>query len=170
MNIIKSVTFQIYRFPLILYLLLQKGNRFRSINLKKHKVFKGINILQFFKMYRGLPKNTYILFFVQLINRLGDFVIPFLSLYLTSKLGCSTEITGIIVSFAFLVQIPGSLVGGTIADFWSRKKTYLISQAAAALCILSCALISSKALIIALLILSAFFFGRRETINKHYGL
>lgn len=117
-------------------------------------------------MYKGLPKNVYILFFVQLINRLGEFVVPFLSLFLTSKLGCSTEITGVIVSCAFLVQIPGSMVGGTVADYWSKKKTFLISQSAAAFCILLCAFIGSKTVIIALLILSAFFAaGAKPLIN-----
>ena len=117
-------------------------------------------------MYRGLPKNIYVLFFVQLINRLGEFVVPFLSLFLVSKLGCSTKITGIIVSCAFLVQIPGSMAGGTIADYWSRKKTYIISQSAAALCILLCAFVSSKGVIITLLILSAFFSaGAKPLIN-----
>ena len=113
--------------------------------------------MQFLRMYQGLPKNTYILFFVQLINRLGDFVIPFLSLYLISKLGLNTKIAGIIVTCAILSQIPGSMAGGTIADYWSRKKTYLISQTFSAICILLCAFIKNKVLIISLLLLSTFF-------------
>lgn len=113
--------------------------------------------MRFNKIYQGLPGNTYILFFAQFINRFGDFVIPFLSLFLISKLGFSTEIAGTVATCAVLVQIPGSMVGGTIADYWSRKGTYLISQTIAALSILLCAFITSKTLIVALLLLSTFF-------------
>lgn len=113
--------------------------------------------MKFLRIYLGLPKNTYILFFVQLINRAGDFVIPFLSLFLVSKLGLGVGLSGVIVTCATLLQIPGSMAGGTIADYWSRKKTYLISQTASAVCILLCAFTQRETLLIALLLLSTLF-------------
>ena len=42
------------------------------------------------KTYLGLPKSIYILCCATLINRLGDFVVPFLTLFLTQKLNMST--------------------------------------------------------------------------------
>lgn len=127
---------------------------------------EGTNTLNFFKMYQGLPKNTYVLFLVQLINRIGDFVIPFLSLYLVSKLGFSTQTAGTIATVAVLAQIPGSIAGGTIADHWTRKGTYLIFQTLAALCILLCVLANAKTLIVILLLFSTFYSaGAKPLIN-----
>ncbi len=113
----------------------------------------------FFKTYRGLPKNMYILFLAQVINRFGDFVIPFLTLYLTKKLGYSFETSGIIVMIALLLTIPGSLVGGKLADEIGRKKTYIIAQALAGVFLIPCAFIHKPNVIVICLFLSTFFNG-----------
>ena len=116
--------------------------------------------------YRGLPKSIYALFFVQIINRFGDFVFPFLSLLLTEKLKLSFGLTGTIVMIASLISIPASLLGGKYADQISRKKTYIFGQSLAAVCILLCSIIKTPFLIVSLLILSAFFNGFvRPTIS-----
>ena len=108
-------------------------------------------------MYRHLPKNIYIMFFVRFINAFGDFVIPFLSLYLTLKLGYSTVFAGSIVTIAVLIKIPGSMCGGILADHWSKKGTYLLAQGSAAFCILLCGFLQNRHFLILLLLLSAFF-------------
>lgn len=115
--------------------------------------------MNFFSTYRGLPKSIYALFFVQVINRFGDFVFPFLSLLLTDKLNLSFGLTGTIVMTASLISIPASLLGGKYADLISRKKTYLFGQSLAAVCILICAFIKQPFIVVTLLILSAFFNG-----------
>ena len=38
-------------------------------------------------IYRGLPQPIYVLFFSTVINAVGIFVYPFLTLYLTRRLG-----------------------------------------------------------------------------------
>ena len=53
-----------------------------------------------FAEYRQLPKEIYLLSFATLINRIGDFVVPFLTLYLTQKLNMPLKITSIIVAIA----------------------------------------------------------------------
>lgn len=122
--------------------------------------------MNIFNTYKNLPKSVYVLFFVQIINRFGDFVFPFLSLLLTKKLGFSFATTGLVVMTASIVVIPASLLGGKFADQLSRKKTYLIGQSLAACFILICGFIKSPSLIIVLLILSAFFNGFvRPTIS-----
>lgn len=114
-------------------------------------MFKFINI------YKGLGRKAYILFFVQFINRLGDFVIPFLSLYLTLQLGFSNKTAGLVATAAVIAQVPGAMIGGILADHWSRKGTYIIGQGAAAICIFTCGIIKNPYLIVALLIISTFF-------------
>lgn len=112
-----------------------------------------------FKSYRGLPRNVYVLFCVQIINRFGDFVVPFLTLLLTEKLKFSFGLTGIIVTTASLIGIPASFIGGRLADQFGRRTSYLIGQTVAACCILACGFINSPMVVVVLLICSAFFNG-----------
>lgn len=119
-----------------------------------------------FKLYKGLPKSIYYLFSVQVINRLGDFVAPFLTLFLTSQLQIDTKTTGVLVTLSIVLQIPGSMLGGRIADRISRKLAYGIAQGLSGLCILLCAFTSDKVLLIVLLCASAFFSASvRPVIN-----
>ncbi|MBB6217277.1 MFS family permease [Anaerosolibacter carboniphilus] len=109
-----------------------------------------------FKTYRGLPKSIYILFFAQVINRFGDFVLPFLTLYLTKKLGYSYGTAGIIAMISSLLAIPGSLVGGKLADQIGRRKTYLMAQTLAGIFLVPCAFVQKPGIIVILLFLSTF--------------
>ncbi len=119
-----------------------------------------INVkLKMFDTYRGLPKNMYIMFGATVINRFGDFVMPFLTMYLTIKIGLSIEVTGIIVTISSLIGIPSSLIGGKLADEIGRKRTYLIAQAGAALALLPCAFLTNPTLIVLFLLISTFFHG-----------
>ncbi len=99
------------------------------------------------------------MFGATIINRLGDFVIPFLTMYLTIKIGLSFEVAGIIVTISSLAGIPSSFIGGKLADEFGRKTTYLIAQGGAALSLLPCAFLSNPVLIVILLLLSTFFSG-----------
>lgn len=112
-----------------------------------------------FNIYGQLPKSMYIIFFVQVINRFGDFVVPFLTLYLTTKLNLTIEVVGIIVTIGSLLCIPGSLVGGRFADKVGRKKTYIIAQTTAALCLIPCAFIKNPAIVVVFILSSTFFNG-----------
>ncbi|MDF2943185.1 MAG: dipeptide/tripeptide permease [Herbinix sp.] len=101
----------------------------------------------------------YIMFGATVINRFGDFVMPFLTMYLTLKIGLSFGIAGIIVTISSLIGIPSSILGGKFADELGRKKTYLIAQGAAALSLLPCAFLKNPVPIVIFLLLSTFFHG-----------
>lgn len=109
--------------------------------------------------YRGLPKNMYIMFGATIINRFGDFVMPFLTMYLTLKIGLSVEITGVIVTISMLIGIPSSFLGGKYADEIGRKRTYLIAQSCAALCLIPCAFAKNSVFIVVMLLVSTMFQG-----------
>lgn len=115
--------------------------------------------MNIFNTYKGLPKSIYALFCVQIVNRFGDFVFPFLSLLLTQKLNFSYSTTGVIVMVTSLVSMPASLIGGKFADQVSRRKTYFVGQGLAAFAILICGMIDNSLVIVCLLIISAFFNG-----------
>lgn len=118
-----------------------------------------ISSLRIIKTYKGLPKSMYILFIAQVINRFGDFVMPFLTLYLTVKVGLSAEVIGFLVMLTSIINMPASLIGGYAADKFGRKKTYLYAQSAAALALLPCAFIINPYINVGCLMLSTFFGG-----------
>ncbi|MDX2248886.1 MAG: MFS transporter [Bacteroidia bacterium] len=84
-----------------------------------------------FTLYRnsfsGLPREIWLISMVSLINRSGAMVIPFLTVYLTRKMGFSLIEAGWVMSAFGLGSIAGSFVGGRLTDrfghypvqFWS---------------------------------------------------
>lgn len=103
--------------------------------------------------YKKLPREIYILGIATLINRMGDFVIPFLTLYLNEKLGIPLYQTGIVVAITGLTKAPGSYIGGKLSDHWGSKNTFVTCQITAALILLIPVMVSSSIVIISSLIL-----------------
>lgn len=77
--------------------------------------------------YRGLSQPTWILALVMLINRSGAMVIPFLGVYMTSKLGFELKEAGIALSCFGIGAIMGSLSGGWLTDKIGHYLTQSIS-------------------------------------------
>ncbi len=113
----------------------------------------------FINNYKGLPKEMYMICFATLINRLGDFVVPFLALYLTQKIGMPAAATGVIVTLSSVVGIPASILGGKISDMFGRKKIYTYAQSIAAVTLIPCAFTKSVSITIMCLLISTFFNG-----------
>ncbi len=112
-----------------------------------------------FNYYRGLPKAVYIIFFAQIINRFGDFVVPFLTLFLVKIMGYSYQEAGLAAMLASLATIPGSFAGGKIADHIGRKTTYCIFQSAAGISLLLCVFFNESVTIVVLICVSSFLNG-----------
>lgn len=115
--------------------------------------------MSFYAEYRALPRAIYSVFFAQIINRCGDFVIPFLSLLLVKRYGLSFQTSGLIVMMVFLAMSPGAMLGGKLADRYGRKNIYLIFQSAAGCCLFAAAFVSHLWVLVALIGMSAFFNG-----------
>ncbi len=115
--------------------------------------------MKIFNAYKGLPKSVYIIFFAQIINRFGDFVMPFLTLFLVKKLGLSYQSAGLAAMAAALSSIPGSFAGGKIADHFGRKRTYAMFQASAGIALLLCVFFNNPVIIITLVCISTFLNG-----------
>ncbi|GAA2781806.1 MFS transporter [Kitasatospora sp. CM 4170] len=81
-----------------------------------------------------LPRGFWWLWTSTLVNRVGLFVMPFLSLYLTVERGYSATSAGLMVSLYGFGGILGSLAGGSLADRWGRRPTMLTGQLGAAAC------------------------------------
>ena len=116
--------------------------------------------------YRQLPRSVHIIFLAQIINKFGDFVFPFLTLYLTTKLGLSFATAGVIVMVSSLAGIPGAFLGGKFADLLGRKKVYLATQIIAGLSLIPCAVLKNSYLNVIFILLAVFFGGAvRPCIN-----
>lgn len=123
-----------------------------------------------FRDYRMLPISIKVLFIGRIVNRMGDFVRTFLTLYLTLILNQEEDRAGIVVMFASLLSMAGAWMGGILADRFRRKKVMLSFQMISALLIGAVGFIpenEQNALIIPLiLILSQFFFGAIRPVNS----
>jgi len=69
-----------------------------------------------------LPGSMWALFAIQVITRGGDFVFPFLTLFLTRKLGLSGALAGSWVMASVLAGILGTLAAGKASDHMGRKR------------------------------------------------
>lgn len=75
----------------------------------------------------GLPRTFWFLWIGTIVNRLGGFVIPFLTLYLTGPRGLSVGQAALMVSFFGAGSFVASLIGGDLADRLGRRPVMLLS-------------------------------------------
>ncbi|MBU0928295.1 MAG: MFS transporter [Spirochaetes bacterium] len=109
--------------------------------------------------YRGLPRSVYTLFIATVVNGVGVFVFPFMALILTRRFGLSEKETGDIVFLTTVAYIPGTLLGGKLADRFGRKRVQMISQFLCGALFIPCGFLSDPYLIAGFIIASVFFDG-----------
>ncbi|MFC7528088.1 MDR family MFS transporter [Actinoplanes sp. GCM10030250] len=80
----------------------------------------------------GLPRQFWFLWTGTLVNRLGAFVVLFLSIYLTSDRHFTQSQAGIVLGLYGVGGAIGTMTGGVLADRWGRRPTMLIAQSGAA--------------------------------------
>ncbi|MBS1148562.1 MAG: major facilitator family transporter [Myxococcaceae bacterium] len=73
-----------------------------------------------------LPRSYWFVWGGTLVNRLGSFVLPMLTIYLTRRRGLSLEDAGAIVSGFGLGSLGGVTLGGVLADRLGRRATMLL--------------------------------------------
>lgn len=79
-----------------------------------------------FSQYAGLKKEIYILFFGKLVTAMGSFVWPMLTFFLTTKLGLSDGTSTLLIATASVLSFPAALLGGKLADRFSRKNIIIL--------------------------------------------
>ncbi|MGL5378394.1 MFS transporter [Clostridium sp.] len=108
-----------------------------------------------FSMYLNLKKEIYIICLAQLINKLGTFVIPFLTMYLTQKKGFNAQEVGVTMTAILCCSFLGSIIGGKAADKFGRRKVYILFQSLAGIFLIPCSVVGNTSIIILLLGLSS---------------
>ena len=80
----------------------------------------------------GLPAAFWALWAGTLVNRLGAFVFPFLSLFLTGARGYSVARTGLVLTVLGVGMGLSQLLGGWLADHYGRRRTMVVGLVGAA--------------------------------------
>lgn len=70
----------------------------------------------YLRSFSGIPRPVWWLSATQLVNRVGAMAIPFMTLYLTQKLGFGIADAGLVMTIFGLGTIIGSLAGGWLTD------------------------------------------------------
>src|SRR5689334_21539297 len=105
----------------------------------------------------GLPPAFWALWAGTLVNRLGAFVFPFLSLFLTGTRGYSEALTGLILTVLGVGLGISQPLGGTLADHYGRRRTLLLGLVGSAASLLVVGAVRSlPALCVAVLVFGVF--------------
>lgn len=81
---------------------------------------------QLITQYSGLKKEIYILFIGKLVTAMGSFVWPMLTFFLTTKLGMTDGTSTLLIATASVISFPAALLGGKLADRFSRKSIIIV--------------------------------------------
>ncbi|MFA9398992.1 MAG: MFS transporter [Clostridiaceae bacterium] len=114
-------------------------------------------IKDIFNQYKGLNRGIYIIFIARIVNTIGSFVFPLLSLMLTQRFNLSTTRAGAYITLMSILSGLAMMVGGKIADSLGRKKVIIIFQGLAALVYIICGNLDMNMYLIYLLMLSPIF-------------
>jgi MFS family permease len=79
------------------------------------------------RLTEGLPRAFWFLWAGTIVNRLGGFVVPFLTLYLTTDRGFSVGQAALMVSLFGAGSFTAALVGGELTDRLGRRPVVLAS-------------------------------------------
>lgn len=89
-----------------------------------------MNVLKLYKeSFSGLSKDVWYVALIYLVNRSGEMVIPFMSVYLTDQLGFSKTQTGVVLFCFGLGALMGSNIGGYLTDSIGNFKVMALSLA-----------------------------------------
>jgi len=111
-----------------------------------------------------LPRPMWALFLIQVIIRGGDFVFPFLTLFLTRKLGLSGVVAGWWVMASVSSGILGTMAAGKVSDQLGRRQVLGGCMAGACLLTGLCGLLPVSLVIPQVLVAASFFQGAMRPI------
>lgn len=110
---------------------------------------------KFLSRYTGLRKEIYVLFFARIVNSIGAFVHPLLTLIMTDKLDMTSQKAGFLMTIMMLTQLPSMLLGGKLADHVGRLKLMAISQILGAGFYLACGFMEMSNTVLILIVIAS---------------
>lgn len=95
--------------------------------------------MKLFQEYRGLKKESYILVLGRLVTSMGSMVWPMMLLILRVKMNMAPSTIAILIMAAGLAAIPMNLIGGKLADHFTRKNIIIVCDTISVAGFLFCA-------------------------------
>lgn len=80
------------------------------------------------KSLAHLPQPIWALFVIRLVIAAGNFVFPFLTLILTSRLEWPADRAGLFISCMQALSLPSMFLGGRLSDKFGRKRVLMACQ------------------------------------------
>ena len=108
--------------------------------------------------------SIYVLFFASIVNNMGNFVGPFLTMFLTYRIGISIGMVGIIVAVNAGLGLIGTMIGGKLIDSIGRKKVLIVFGVAAGIGYGLCAFSHNPIIITGILMVSSFLAGFSQPV------
>lgn len=105
------------------------------------------NSISILRNYKGLPKEIYILCIARIVNCMGNFVYPLLSIILTQKSGFTSAKAGTFITICAVLQAPSLILGGKLTDILGRKKIIIIFQTIGAISYIFCGFLKTGTII-----------------------
>lgn len=127
--------------------------------MKFYREFDDMNLKKHLLVYKGLPKEIYVLFAANVINKIGFFILPLTTLILTKKIGMTNSEAGLFVTIAMLSQMPFIMLGGKLIDKNGSKKTIIIFQTLGALFYIICAFLKPSIIMAILIVVASDIYG-----------
>jgi len=112
--------------------------------------------------YKGLPREIYIIFISRMVNAMGAFVWPLMTLLLTKKIGLSEAETGFYIMLPGLFYGIASLIGGKLADAFGRKIVIVVLNLMAVLLYVICGFIEPSMTTYYLILGAGFCYGMAD--------
>lgn len=111
----------------------------------------------FLKQYMGLRKELYIIFWGRVVTNMGALIWPMMTLILKNKLGYSaSQVAGITMILGF-VQLPCTLIGGKLADRFSKRNIIIVCDLVTVVSYFICGFLPIDRKMIPLLAIAALF-------------
>lgn len=114
--------------------------------------------------YRRLPSSIWAVFLIQVIVRGGDFVFPFLALFLTRRLGLDSAHAGYWAMGMSSMAVLGILTAGRAGDRYGRKAVLGACMLGTALIVGACAFLPQTLLVPGILMAASFFQGAMKPL------
>ncbi|QCB92737.1 MDR family MFS transporter [Cellulomonas shaoxiangyii] len=108
---------------------------------------------------RDLPATFWWLWTAQLVVWIGRFVVPYMTIFLTSSIGMSAAGAGLVVAAYGVGVVVSSLLGGVLADRIGRRKVLIGSELLSVVVLIAIPMVDGAVLIALLLTVYGLFNG-----------
>jgi MFS family permease len=121
------------------------------------RAFRATLSSRFSAYGRDMPPSFWFLWFGTVVNRLGGFAVPFLMLYLTSRLGIGPATAALMVSVLGAGSFFAQLTGGELADRLGRRPVMMLSFFITPLAMIALGLVRDPLLLVTAMFVLGFF-------------